>query len=491
MIQFDLEWSRRHINQLLHRTWNSPTVMTWGSFFMRSVSFLLVLPLVLIKLPAGEIVIWYLFGTVFAMQGLLDIGFGSTFSRAISYAMGGATSVRGLRGKDTQFGNGRPNWSLLARVVSSMRMVYLWLALGAIVIIGVFGTWALVKPITSVLVPERAWLAWGVLLAIYPFAMWGNIYTIYLEGANHVALVRYWDIFMSIGSIGSLFMVLSFGGGLFELVITNQIWVVVRVLKNRALCGRVEDGQYKTFIKVGIDKEIFVSLWPSTWRSSIGGFMSYGLVYTSNLLVAQLGNTAETASYLLALKLIDAVSQVSQSPFYSKLPLMVRKRAMGDISGLVRIAARGMVMAYWTYVAGFVFLGLFSGLLLRSIRSHALFVAPELWALIGLAFFIHRYGAMHIQLYSTTNQIIWHVADTASGVIIIFVTSLLFKYIGVYAMPVGWISGYLGFYSWFSARNSYREIQSSFFHFERLVFIPPLVVMLVCFVVAMFSGVLV
>ena len=158
------------MNQLLRRIWNSPTIMTWGSFLMRTASFFLVLPLVLTKLSTEEIVVWYLFSTILSLQWLLDMGFGSTFSRAISYAMGGVTHIRSFKEKEARFGDGRPNWDHLARVVSSMRTIYVWLALGAAIIIGGFGTWALVRPISHVPASEQAWFAWGLILAVYPIS---------------------------------------------------------------------------------------------------------------------------------------------------------------------------------------------------------------------------------------------------------------------------------------------------------------------------------
>ena len=82
---------------------------------------------------------------------------------------------------------------------------------------------------------------------------------------------------------------------------------------------------------------------------------------------------------------------------------------------------------------------------------------------------------MHIQLYSTTNHIIWHIANGVSGIIYIIVAFVLYPYIGVFAFPVGMIAGYIGFYAWYSAGYSYRAVKMSFFSFEKDVFIPPAV----------------
>ena len=64
--------------------------------------------------------------------------------------------------------------------------------------------------------------------------------------------------------------------------------------------------------------------------------MTYGLVQASGILYAQVGTAASIASYLLALSLIQTVSQFSQAPFYSKLPAFARLFAEGKKSELSR-----------------------------------------------------------------------------------------------------------------------------------------------------------
>ncbi len=463
---------------MLRRLWESPTLMTWGAFMVRIGSFFLLLPVVLRTLSAAEIVVWYLFNAVLALQWLLEIGFGSTFSRAISYAMAGAKSVTGFRTVNEDCGDGTPNWDLMSRVVSGMKVIYLLLAAASLMLVGSIGTWAMTKPIVAVDAGTDAWLAWALILIVCPLKMWANVYAYYLEGTNRIALIRRWDILFGLGGIVSGIAVLFLGGGLLGLVAATQAWLLARIFRDRALCHRLDGGRFGFLGKQGFPRDIVEALWPSTWRSGLGGIMTFGVLYGSNLLVAQIAETKSVASYLLAMKLIESVAQFSMAPFYSKVPLLARKRAEGDVAGLVRIARRGMIHSHWTFIAGFLFLAFFADPLLVSIRSNVTFVTPDLWILMGLGFFIQRYGAMHVQLYSTTNHIISHTAEIASGIIFIGVSLALLGKIGIYALPVAMICGYLGFYAWFVARQSYQAIGTDFMTFERLVLLPPMMLFL-------------
>jgi O-antigen/teichoic acid export membrane protein len=471
------------LQKFFNRFWNSPTLMTWGSFVTRSLSLVVVLPLILTRLSTEEIALWYLFSTIIGLQILVDVGFSSTFSRVIAYAMGGATNaeLKDFRSISQSVRQSEPNWKTIEQIYSTMRTIYFGLAAIAILLLSTLGSWALLKPISATANVTSAWIAWGVIIVVSTINILGNPYSAYLQGVNQIALLRRWETFTSLGAITTSFIVLFLDGHLLPLVIANQSWVVLNNLRDLWLCLKVEEGRFKKFTNQRIDRIILEAVWPSAWRSGVGVFMSYGLVQISGVIYAQVGTASGVASYLLALRLIQMVSQFSQAPFYSKLPVLAKLRSEGNLEQQVSVAKRGMLLAYWTYVAGFIGLGILATPLLKLIGSNAEFVSPLLWGLMGLSIFAERYGAMHIQLYSTTNHIIWHIANGVSGVIYLVVSLALFKQIGVYAFPVGTLAGYLGFYCWYSAMHSYRAFGLKFWKFERLVMLKPLAVMLIYF----------
>jgi uncharacterized membrane protein YdcZ (DUF606 family) len=250
----------------------------------------------------------------------------------------------------------------------------------------------------------------------------------------------------------------------------------MNVLRNRYLSNRVEDGRFKKFRTIKTNKHIIKVVWPNAWRSSLGIIMSYGVVQASGLIYAQLGATSRVATYLIGLRLIQALSSFSQAPFYSKLPILASLRADGAVSEQITIAKRGMALSYWTFTIGFVFLGIFGTPLLKLIGSQADFPDSALWGLLGLAIFSERYGAMHIQLYSTTNHIIWHIANGITGAIYLLSSIILYPSVGVYAFPIGMIFGYTFFYSWYSASHSYGAFGLKFWQFEKSTLMAPLLV---------------
>ncbi|MEZ0359013.1 hypothetical protein [Mycobacterium sp. SA01] len=471
---------------MLSRVWNSPTYTTWGSLLANSLSAVVVLPLVLTRFSTQEIVVWYLIATFLGLQHVVDIGFSPTFSRIITYLFGGI-GVDDLR-RPSKSGTGVLDRDDLNRVYSTMSSIYLWLGLAWTLLLLVVGSLALNRPISQLQDPRSAWLAWAAVLGVSYISFWGEKYVSYLMGLNQVALLRRWDTMAALGAILSSFLVLYLGGGLLALVIANQSWQLLKVVRNGWLARSANGAMMRGFTKRPFNRQIFNAVWPSAWRSGVGVLLSYGVIQSSGIIYAQVGSTASVASYLLGMRFMQILTQFSQAPFYSKIPVYSRLYAEGKKDELLQIAQRGMRLSHWAFVVGFLGIEFVVQPLLRLIGSNAAFPTSLLWTLMGLGFFAERFGAMHIQLYSTTNHIVWHIANGVSGTIYLAVSFGLLKVLGAYAFPVGIIAGYYGFYSWYAARFSYREFNLRPVAYEKSCSVIPAAVLLASFVVTILQS---
>ena len=126
-----------------------------------------------------------------------------------------------------------------------------------------------------------------------------------------------------------------------------------------------------------------------------------------------------------------------------------------------------MTLSNVIFIFGAIIIGLFSNQILTFIGSNVKFVSYDLWLLLSIAFFIHRYGAMHLQLYLTTNHIISHIVDSISGLIFIIICLLLYQYLELYTFPIAMIISYLSCHSWVSAKYSLRSMNKSFWSFDK------------------------
>ena len=168
---------KSNIKRVAARVWNSPTIMTWASFLVRSLSLIVVLPLILTRFSVEEIALWYLFLTIIGLQMFVDMGLSPTFSRVISYAMGGS-DVNDLKSPKNK-NNVKTNWESIECISSEMRRIYSRISWFWTVLLATVGTALLVVPISQVQDTTLAWAAWVVILVVSTVVIKGNIFISY------------------------------------------------------------------------------------------------------------------------------------------------------------------------------------------------------------------------------------------------------------------------------------------------------------------------
>jgi len=468
----------RKIN-IIHKIWESPTFTTWGSFLSKSLYAVLLLPVITTVLSPEDITIWLLFNILIGLQNLGDLGFGVTFIRVMSYAMGGAADISGFTKSSRPARTNGPNYELLEKSDSATRYLLFYTSLAFIVIIALSGYFTLKKPISLTVQQGNAWIAFGLILITTFVRFNGNRYSIFLQGVNHVAMLRRWEAIISVLSIFSGFCVAILTRSLLWLIVNQQVWAIIQMLFNRYLCRNIMEGRFRRFIHKGLDKDLVRAIWPAAWKSWTGSLMSYGVVQASGLVVAQIGTTPTVSAYLFSLKILDIIKNFSNAPFYSKIPLYNRLFAEGNMNSLLARVENGIRYSLLTFSVAAIFVGIAGQPLLNLIGSNVSLVPVWMWIAMSMAYFLERYGALHLQLYSITNDIVWHIANGVSGLIFITMSFILttFAGYGVISFPLALIISNLSFFVWYTARKSYKYFKFDFPGFEYRTSFFPLLLM--------------
>jgi hypothetical protein len=467
------------IRKLAIRSWESPVMMTWLNTTARVISFATVLPLVLRQFTPADISLYYLFWSVVTLQLMAGSGFLPTFARFVSYALAGAkdSDFETLgRGHQTTLANGTIDAEALSRIVATLHRVFLVLSLASIPVMAVVGTLLLHRPVAQSADPAHAWLAWGLILAVTPLTLYANQFSALLQGSNRIALEQRWSaLFVILGSISGLIALLC-GGGLLSLIAVNQFWQIMSFLRLRWLATRVLAALPYHAGQATYSAAIFRAIWPSSWKSFIGAVASAGISSASGLVFAQRITGAPLAEFLFGLRIMGVVSEVSRAPFYTKLPYFNALRVKGDLQELGRRAHQAMRRTYFVFLVLFFAAPIAAAIALPLIKSNIAFPSTLFWCALGFATLVERCGAMHLQLYSTTNDIIWHWMNGITGAIWIGLMLLLLPWMNLQAFPVAMAIAYVGFYSWIAARKSLNSLGLTFWRFEWTCGLPALAV---------------
>ena len=460
------------MKSLLAKSWHSPTLMTWLSFAARSGGLLLVTPLILRNFSPAQTSLWFLFLTISSLLMMADFGFGPSFVRAISYARGGRRTLES--GSDLLDG---PNQPLLGSIYRALLKSYTRLSLIGGVLGAGLGTWAVMKPVSELADAREGWAAWGIVLVASIGIFRNNAYSNWLQGLNLVARVRRAEAFLALGTTLFTALVVFATHSFLWAVVAAQTGTLLSSLMIRRLGRSTAPTAKETSPET--EKAVMAFIWPAAWRSGVGVLMSNAIIQASGVIYAQMAPPSQVAPYLLAMRILSMITQISMAPFYSKIPHFASLYAADRRPELIRDVQKGMARAHWVYVAGILGVAWTVQPLLHLIGSKISFVSPALWLFMGLAFFIERMGAMHLQFYSLSNHILWHIANGVAGSIYLVVSILLLPHIGVAAFPAGIVAGYAGFYTWFAMRLVCRHYQLNAWGYEKTSSLVPLLSLLI------------
>jgi len=458
------------ITSLGIRLWQSPSTMAWAALSARAITFVTILPLVLKLFSPQEVALWLAIGAVVAMQPLFELGFAQTFVRVIAYAAPREGETHQQIASSPQDVNLQSKYEFdgltMPSILETMRKIYLVMAIFALVTLATGGTAFMSTFVLATADTTYNWLAWAIVTVSFSISLWANQYNILLTGVQRIPLVKRCEASVAVGSIISGSIGLVAGCNLLMLVAIFQVWNGIGAILCRYYALRELKIMGMDYLEWKIDKKIIQIVFPPAWRSFLGILLSFGTLQISALYIAKSSTVAEAASLLLSLRLIQAISQFSQVPLYTKLPLLATLYARKLPKELVSAAESGMRQSYSVFVFGSVVTAVAFPYFLTRLSSDIAFVSTQFWALLCLAFFAERIGGMHSQLIGVTNRINWHVLNGFTGVIFLGGLILMYGEQGVLAYPLSILLANVGFFMWVSARQSYAKFHMSFPHFE-------------------------
>lgn len=431
---------------ILKQAFNSPALMTWGNLSAKSSSLVILLPVVLTTFSAEDIVIWYLYFTVVSLQMLIDLGFLPTFTRLFSYAYSGLSieeiyKIKSLRKKNKK----KPDQKSLYCLFLATRHVYSILAVLSLILSLTAGSWFVAPILAKSSNPSEAWAGWLIVCVLASFNLFANSFVALLTGMDKVALVQRWQMLTSLMSVITSSLVILFSHSLLAGISVYFSWYIFNFIINFYLLKK--NFQYSGG---GEHDKVFDTvkrlIFPTAWRSGLGVLFSMGLIQISGVVVARFEDQVIAASYMIGLQIIRAISSFSQVPFYSRIPYFSQLYARKQITELIRLTKDRMLKSLMIFCIMYTLVAFLGDVILNFINAKADFPELKLWLLIGLAFFIERFGVMLLQLYTLSNHIVWHIANGITGSLMIILVFFFHSFLGVLSFPLAMVVAYVLFF---------------------------------------------
>ncbi len=434
--------------------------MTWGSLATKSLTYIIIIPLVLKQLPTNEIALWFLFANVIALGYMLDFGFTHTFVRLVAYLMGGARNLESIESEGNS--SSEINWDELRQLYGNMGTIFTMIGVVLFAALATVGTLSITKLVLEVEDTSLLWLAWSLICIGLPLSFIGQKYDAMLRGMNEIALINRWNTLFNLGMGLTLVAILLGGGQLYMLVLATQLWGLATVIRNRILLWKLLGDRATSIRAYRFSERIFHVAWTPAWRTAILSFSSLGISNLSALIFAQYASSTDIAIYLLSLRIMNLISQFSWAPFYSILPYYSQLKASGNLEKLRHISLNRLNRSLYVFIVGSFAFGMIGEYLFTLIESEVGMIPKTLWMLMMLAWFLERHHAMHAQIYMTTNKVPFYISTTISGMINIALLLYLVPQYGMWAPPISLFISNLLVNNWYSVWKSLRMLGISF-----------------------------
>jgi len=451
------------------------SIATWSTYVAKSLPVFMLPPFIFATFSPEQAAIWFVFITLQGMQLLIAASTDQPIMRGFAYALGGATQVRDMRVVEAT-AERSPNMDLFSRVWGASAFAHLVIGVATLALLAAMGIWS-AAPLIAKTQADGLWLALGAFVLGGAIRAYGGQHVSYLMGVDRIPLLRWWEAAFWLLAFVAALSTLLLGGDLLAIALAYQIPLVLNIAWNAVLCRRDQRARDGFVSGIRVDREILAQLWPSIWRTGVGTTLFVGATQGAGLYYATVGEAQDVAAFLFAMSLIRPLGQFAQVPFMTKLPRLARLQAEGERSAQRQIAQRSMMQSYALHASMVIAVALALPIVL-GLRGSQVEVPILLWLLIGLSGYLQRMGAMHLQLYSTTNHVLLHWANGLAALVFIGAAAALLPVMGVYAFPVAQIVALVTVYCPIGMVNSYRSFALSFPGFELKTSAAPLSLLL-------------
>ncbi|MBN1415982.1 MAG: hypothetical protein JW973_12835 [Bacteroidales bacterium] len=443
---------------MLKKVYNSPTIMSWASNFVRFGSLIFVIPLILTAYSEIEQSLWFLTSTIVGFALLADSGFGSVLVRAVAYFYAGSETIPKTKEEyenKEEIKNASPNIPKLIDLLTTSNRVYLFLGMLVIIMLmtaGMAFVWNVMK-----LSGHRFdfWLAFGLMVPYCYVTILTVKWSSFIRGLGFVAMEARVNTILNVVKI-VLFIILLLlkmkPAALIAVMFAEsiiKIWYL-RVFtlkwfkKNNAT---IRDTYY-------FNKEIFWSIWPATWKLA-GIFWGNYLVDSGNsIIIAQISDTKLMSSFLFTTRIITFVRSIAQTPFFANIPSLYKLAAQKKLQDLKARSSEYIFVGVFLMVLACIILVLFGNWALQFLDTTTRFIEPWLFLLMCLTILLDMHSSFHGTIYTSTNHVPFLIPSVLAGALIVG--------LGFYVLPLYGLVGILmvRFLVQFSFNNWYAMFLS-------------------------------
>lgn len=386
-----------------------------------------ILPAIFRYLPSDTLGIWYIFVNLGMFATLIGLAFQSTFSRNISYAFGGATSLI-KDGVDFQAEVMKEsNFPLIKSLIYTMRRFYGYVSIGMMLLLITVGT--LYISYLSNNLPDQNIIITSWIL--YSLSIVFSFYCLYLscilQGRGYIKEYNQLIIISRVVYILLTFALLYSGYGILGIAIANCISALINFVLGYFLAYK--DGLKSELKKTEIlTKDLMSIIWQNTYKLGLANMALYFSTKGSLFYASLFLPLATIAKYGLSIQVVNVLTTVSLLYYSSYSTYISQSWVTRDFDVIRRIYSKSLVLFLLLYILGCTAVLLFGDWGLEVIGSGTTFLPTLPLAVLFIVYLFDSNQALALNLISSENKVPYLASSLWSALGIFILMPVLIRY---------------------------------------------------------------
>ncbi len=471
-----------------NRLYNSSIFTSWVSQGIKILFNIITLPIVLKEFTPEEANVWFLFFTIIGIGQGIQLGFNTTFVRFISYSFSGVRIAEFITLKD------KKEKSFLSHIdtqefsdlIIVLKKTFLALTAVYFLLMVVLGTWGVFKPIMYLENTSEGWNTWTLILVSSSITLYFTIYQIYLLGINKVSLINRINTVVSFIGIISVVLVSIYSLNLFNIFFVVQLITLFNGFCYYYAARIVNNNFLKKIPKSFFKKEVFNVVWDSAWKSGATTIIANIIRHVSGIIVAQLFTPLVSASFLFTKRLFDILEGFTQVTFQAKIPEIASLRGRGDFHNLTPLLRKVLYISYMVLLLGVIGILFLGQDILDLIKGNIELGEPLLLVAFSFASLLSRWGGVNLAISNQANNVIEHINALIVFFIYFLFILIFYKILGIIVFPLALIISSIATAP-LIIKKTYKTFNTTFLNFEKRMFIPVFVILIIINLVYLYN----
>jgi len=397
----------------------------------------ILLPFILKIFPQETVAIWSIFLTIMALTGLLDFGFGPSFTRNVSYVVSGVSELKSTGYQIVTPENKEIDYALFKGLINSMRWFYSRIAIVLFLLLATAGTYymyVVLKTYTGN--HQEVYIAWIILCSINTYSLYTSYYDSLMSGKGLIKKAKQIQVWgQGLYLLVAVVMILLH----FNLIALVSAQALSIILRRILSYNAIYTDELKKNLNNAIAKarkDFIKPILPNAVKlgvTSIGSF----LVSRSATLIGALYLSLDTnGSYGITIQIVVIIAGIAGVYLGTYLPQIAQYRIINNISAIRKIYLRGCGMMLLTFIVGgltLLFLGNWAFALIHSKTP----LMPQSFIAVALLIYLletnHGFAG---NILVTKNEVPFFKAAIFAGslTLILLIVFFRFTHLGVWSM---------------------------------------------------------